>query len=119
MKNSKNGEYKADRVDLSGLGVTGNCIKVVSTILGDFKIIDLSRNLIKTVDIANVKTSKRLHDLILKNCGMKNEELCMLFKLLLGTPIKRLSICSPDIKDRNNLTRYSELYELIENSETL
>lgn len=50
---------------------------------------------------------------------MKNEELCNLFKILVDTPIKILNISSPDIKDRNNLTKYDELYNFIEQSKTI
>lgn len=106
LKNSRKGEFRADRVDLSGLGIVGNCLVVVSEILPEYRVVDLSRNIIKTNDILNIRQSKRLQELILKNCGMKNEDLCLLFTILLETPIKRLSISSPDIKDRNNLTRY-------------
>ncbi len=47
MKNSKHGVFRADRVDLSGLGIVGNSLKVVSSILKDYKFIDLSRNTLK------------------------------------------------------------------------
>lgn len=50
---------------------------------------------------------------------MKNEELCKLFEVLKQTNIKILNISSPDLKDRNNLTKYEELYSLIENAPSL
>ena len=73
VKNSRHGEFRADRIDISGLGIGDCCLSVVNQILMEFKVIDLSRNIIRTVDICNVKSAKKLQELILKNCGMKNE----------------------------------------------
>lgn len=116
MKNSRHGQFRADKVDLSGFGITGHSLKVIYTIINDFKIIDLSRNILKAENLLNLKKPNKLQELILKNCSMKNQDLCELFQILIETPIKRLSICSPDIKDRNNLTKYEELYKLLQNS---
>lgn len=89
------------------------------SILTEYERIDLSRNLIKCEDLLHIKNSKMIQELTLKNCGMKNDELCKLFEILKATNIKILNISSPDLKDRNNLTKYEELYSLIETAPSL
>ena len=60
-----------------------------------------------------------MNELVLSNCNLKNDDLEKLFEMLLETPIKKLILSSPDLKDRNQLTKYDKLYELIKKSKTL
>ena len=58
------------------------------------------------MEIPNIKISKNLKTLTLSNCNLKNENLEFLFETLQGIPIKKLILSSPDMKDRNQLTKY-------------
>ena len=73
-----------------------NMLKLVnSLLLNGYEDVDLSRNVIRIHQIINVGKMESLKALRLNNCGMKNEDLSQLFKLLIKTPIKNLSISSP------------------------
>ena len=58
------------------------------------------------MEIPNIKISKNLKTLTLSNCNLKNENLEFLLETLQGIPIKKLILSSPDMKDRNQLTKY-------------
>lgn len=60
LKNSKNGEFNGEKIDLSGLNLYDKSLKVAMSILTEYEMIDLSRNLIRCEDILSIRNSKRI-----------------------------------------------------------
>lgn len=58
-------------------------------------------------------------ELSLCNCKLGNDVLEDLFVRLKDSVIEKICLSSPELKDRNQLTRYERLIELIQTSSTL
>lgn len=95
-------------------------IFINQNILGSqWETLNLSRNYIDVGLLKNLGQCLKLRSLYLRNCGLHNEQLEELFIILEGLPLEVLSLSSPDLKDRNNLTKYLGLCHFIERSKDL
>jgi len=99
--------------------------------LGETCIVSINQFIKQTPNLINLNLSKNLVDLnkiirlesfkeiILNNCKLGNDPLEKLFDRLRNSAVERLSLSSPELKNRNQLTRYDRLISLIKNSSTL
>ena len=79
-------------------------------------IIKLNKNYIDPNKLIRLSTIKELY---LCNCKLGNDALEELFTKLHKSTIEKISLSSPELKNRNQLTRYSKLISLIKKSPTL
>lgn len=60
-----------------------------------------------------------MKEIVLNNCKLGNDSLERLFDQLHESAVERISLSSPELKNRNQLTRYDRLIALIKKSSTL
>lgn len=110
---------KESRLDLNDFYLNENCLPVLNTLLVDnphITTLALNKNYFDLVGLARIETIKELS---LRNCKLGNDALEKLFMRLVDSVIEKISLSSPELKDRNQLTRYTRLIELIQQSSTL